>query len=119
MRGRRRPNTFHGELPDDIQPGDYWRQLWSNGSPRVVDHPSNLTGGCWSVVPPIGGLDDWMLGNLELHTVREEGDGTISVRPGDGGSNSILITSRRAGGERRWHGFIECGEWLPLPDCSP
>jgi hypothetical protein len=119
MKGRRRPDTFHGDLPPDIQPGDYWKQLWSSGLPRTVNHPLNLTGGCWSVVPPIGTADDWMLGNLEMHTVREEEDGTISVRPGDGSSNSILITSRRADGERRWHGFIEHGEWMPLSDCTP
>jgi hypothetical protein len=117
--GRRRPDTFYGDLPDDIRPGNYWKQLWSSGAPRTVSNPTNLTGECWSVVPPVGGVEDWMLGNLELHTVREHEDGAISVRPGDGSSNSILITGRYSGGERRWHGFIEHGVWQPLPDCTP
>lgn len=52
--------------------------------------------------------DGWMIGNLELHTVREHEDGTISVRPGDGSSNSILISGSRG---RKWHGYIEHGIW--------
>lgn len=106
--GRRRPDASDSELPDDIQPGDYWRVLGADGRPKTVTSPGNLTGGVWHVVPPIGGPDDWMLGRLELHTVREHEDGTISVRPGDGSSNSILVSDGRG---RSWHGYIEHGEW--------
>ncbi len=48
------------------------------------------------------------IGNLTKHTIREEDDGTISVRPGDGSSNSILITGAHG---RTWHGYIERGVW--------
>lgn len=108
MIGRRREDHPIGELPDDIRPGDYWLVLGTDGQPMRVDHPGNLTGGCWHVVAPIGGADDWMLGRLEHHTVREHEDGTISVRPGDGSSNSILI---RGSHGRQWHGYIERGVW--------
>jgi hypothetical protein len=40
--------------------------------------------------------------------VREHEDGTISVRPGDGSSNSILITGHDG---EQYHGYIECGVW--------
>jgi hypothetical protein len=40
--------------------------------------------------------------------VREEDDGTISVRPGDGSSNSILLSGAFG---KTWHGYIEHGEW--------
>lgn len=113
--GRRRPDARPGELPDDVRPGDYWRLLGDNRQPLRSSHLQNLTGEVWHVVPPLGGTEDWMLGRLELHTVREHEDGTISVRPGDGSSNSILVEN---GGGLRWHGFIEHGEWLPLTDCS-
>jgi hypothetical protein len=46
---------------------------------------------------------------LSIHTVREEDDGTISVRPGDGSSNSILIKYRAE--PTWWHGYIEHGVW--------
>ena len=46
------------------------------------------------------------LANLMAHTVREHTDGTISVLPGDGSSNSILVT-RRPG--ETWHGYVRDG----------
>lgn len=119
MIGRRRPDTPHDSLPDDIQPGDYWKVIdKSNGMPARSDAPSNLTGEVWYVAAPTGRnlnadkpdlSERWyLLANLTQHTVREHEDGTISVRPGDGSSNSILVTRRP---EERWHGYIEHGEW--------
>lgn len=60
------------------------------------------------MVAPAGEGDGYMAGRLEHHTVREEDDGTISVRPNDGSSNSIQITG---GQGREWHGYIEHGVW--------
>ena len=116
MQGRRRRDTLRGELPDDgilvppeaeIRAGDYWKVLNAGtGEPAVSLEPSNLTGTVWMVVAPLG--DGYGLGTLSKHTVREHEDGTISVRPGDGSSNSILI-SRPSG--LSWHGFLEHGVW--------
>lgn len=106
MQGRRLPdvdvhegatNVFHR-----MQPGDYV---------KVLKYPpplstSNLTGDVWYAMTP-NGLD----ANLAAHTVREEDDGSISVKPGDGSSNSILVTG--APGES-WHGYIKRGLWWSL-----
>jgi hypothetical protein len=122
--GRRLPDCPVNVFPipfDDLQPGDYWRcqhpdgshlldvranpddrRFW--GSPDDPRFDGNLTGGVWGVVDPLGHF-----GMLSIHTVREEDDGTISVRPGDGSSNSILI--RRRDDEPAWHGYIEHGVW--------
>lgn len=116
--GRRLPDTMFGELPvllDDFQPGDYWKYLsrtregesmsaseWSSGR---HEFPSNLTQTVWGYYSPDGNG----MGTLVSHTVREHDDGTASVRPGDGSSNSILHTG---GAQRKtWHGYIEHGEW--------
>ena len=108
MNGRRLPDTRRGDLPDEsIVAGDYWKVLdRETGFPLLSDAPGNLTGTVWMVAAPLG--DGYGLGTLAKHTVREEEDGTISVRPGDGSSNSIFI-SRPSG--LSWHGFIERGEW--------
>jgi hypothetical protein len=104
VKGRRLPDLPMNKLHDDRQPGDYWRVTTEDGTPiEIVDTPSNLTGGEWYVVTPNG-----LLGHLMLHTVREEDDGTISVRPDDGSTNSILVTQRE---DERWHGYIEHGVW--------
>jgi hypothetical protein len=104
MQGRRLPDTPFGDLPDDIQPGDFWRYLnRATGVPMLVTKPTNLTDGVWGFCSPIGGI-----GTLMSHTVREHEDGTITVAPGDGSSNSILFTE---GGGRTWHGYIERGLW--------
>lgn len=112
MIGRRRPDTPLDSLPDDIKAGDYWKILnVGDGLPRVSEgspENGNLTGTCWYVVAPVGDADGYALGRLEVHTVREHEDGTISVRPGDGSSNSILITGAH---DYRWHGYIEHGVW--------
>lgn len=116
MKGRRLPDTEFGELPqtlDEMQPGDYWKYLNDDGMPmsaaeyrgRSDGAESNLTDTVWGYWSPDGNG----MGTLALHTVREHDDGTISVRPGDGSSNSILHT----GGAQRqiWHGYIEHGVW--------
>jgi hypothetical protein len=96
-------------LPDDIRRGDYWKVIErSSGDPAQLDEPGNLTGGEWMVVAPIGDGDGYSIGRLTRHTVREHDDGTISVRPGDGSSNSILITGSHG---RQYHGYIERGVW--------
>ena len=109
MKGRRRPDTRRGDLPDDIQAGDYWRVLTRDtGEPvTVINAPTNLTGTVWMVAAPMPS-GSFGVGNLTNHTVREEDDGTISVRPGDGSSNSILI--KGANGQE-YHGYIEHGVW--------
>jgi hypothetical protein len=75
------------------------------GQPAHSDSPSNLTGTVWEIVAPDTGFG---VATLFHHTVREEEDGTISVRPGDGSSNSILVTGAH---DTEWHGYIEHGEW--------
>jgi hypothetical protein len=109
VNGRRREDTYRGMLPDDVERGDYWKVLErGTGTPaQLDDEPGNLTGTEWMVVAPIG-EDGFAIGRLTRHTVREHDDGTISVRPGDGSSNSILITGSHG---RQYHGYIEHGVW--------
>lgn len=103
LKGRRREDLPLDRFHDDIQPGDYWKI-----SNRTSENSQNLTGTCWYVAAPMGDVEGYALGRLENHTVREEEDGTISVRPGDGSSNSILITGHN---NYSWHGYIEHGVW--------
>lgn len=106
MEGRRREDVPLGDLPDDPQPGDYWKYLdRGTGEPMHVEEEGNLTGTVWGIRVPQTGLS---IGTLTKHTVREEEDGTISVRPGDGSSNSILVSGPNA---ESWHGYIERGVW--------
>ena len=108
--GRRHPDTKEGDLPADLQPGDYWKILDADGTPKTSTAPSNLTGTCWHVAVPLGvGAEAYSLGNLIQHTVREHEDGTISVLPGDGSSNSILVRRRN----ESWHGYIRRGVFEP------
>lgn len=110
--GRRLPDTKRGDFPlpyDALQAGDIWKVLdRSSGEPIVVtDQPSNLTGCGWfCILEAANGVK--MFANLTAHTVREHDDGTISVRPGDGSSNSILV--RRLPDES-WHGYVEHNVW--------
>jgi hypothetical protein len=97
MTGRRRPDTPRGELPDDIRAGDFWKVGENSESPTGVE---------WMVVSPVE--KGYGIGRLVHHTVREHEDGTISVRPGDGSSNSILIIGA---GPTSWHGYIDHGVW--------
>ena len=107
VKGRRRPDLKYGLLHDNIQAGDYWKILGDDGLPRISLDPGNLTKTCWHVVVPLG--KGYGLGRLVKHTVREHDDGTISVRPGDGSSNSILVSKGQGGPS--WHGYIEHGEF--------
>jgi hypothetical protein len=114
MRGRRREDVEFGSLPEDVQPGDIWRYVNRDGAfvsaaklyPRE-DMSGNLTDGVWGYASPDGNG----IGTLALHTVREHDDGTVSVLPGDGSSNSIL----HSGGptDQTWHGYIRHGVWEP------
>lgn len=104
----RLPDTPHGELPDGFRVGDYWKILErGTGEPRRVTWPDKLTDECWHVVVPMGDAEGFGIANLERHTVREHEDGTISVRPNDGSTNSILLIGAKGA---RWHGYIEHGE---------
>jgi hypothetical protein len=108
MQGRRREDTREGDLPagEEIRPGDYWKILDADGTEKRSTSTSNLAGTCWHIAVPLGrGEDAFSLGNLINHTVREHEDGTVSVRPGDGSSNSILVSRR---GES-WHGYVHRG----------
>lgn len=107
MQGRRRKDMVQGAFPDDMQAGDYWKVLNKDGTPAESEEPSNLTGTVWYVVAPKPDGDGFMIGNLTKHTVREHDDGTITVAPSDGSSNSILISR----GEISWHGYIDRGRW--------
>lgn len=122
MQGTRLPDSPIGQLPmplDDIPNGGYWKVLTRDSSrPLNVKehqedrrwwgddsrHDQNLTGGVWGVITP-----DGRYGMLSIHTVREHEDGTISVLPGDGSSNSILVSGGPEGGQ--WHGYIYAGVW--------
>ena len=107
--GARLPDTPLDRLPDGIVRGAYWKVLdRESGEPLRSDEPGNLTGTVWMVVAPLGDADGYGIGRLTKHTVREHEDGTISVRPGDGSSNSILI---QKGNGQEYHGFIEHGVW--------
>jgi hypothetical protein len=106
-------NEFQGQRlrdarEDDVkignfQVGAYWKVLDQDDKPKIVHHGGKLTEECWRVVVPLG--EGYAIGNLDFHTVREHEDGTISVRPGDGSSNSILVSR----GGTSWHGYIEHG----------
>lgn len=131
MIGRHLPDAEIGSFPiayDDLQPGDYWFVTVREKHPEyprrlnVRDHPDdrswwgdgptdprfdqNLTGLVLGIITP-----DRRYGMLSIHTVREEDDGTVSVRPNDGSSNSILVHGGPEPGQ--WHGFIEHGDWRP------
>lgn len=112
MKGRHRRDTVHGSLPRGIRRGDYWREINEDGQPCHSPDPENLTHEIWWVAAPNPTSQNgkgFMLGRLTQHTVRfHPEDNTISVRPGDGSSNSILISGAREGS---WHGYIEHGEW--------
>jgi len=103
MEGRRLPDASISELPNGLMPGDYWKVSDYNLGNFYLT--SNLTRTVWGFYSPDGNG----CGYLIAHTVREEDDGTISVRPGDGSSNSILHSGGADG--KIWHGYIEHGIW--------
>jgi len=104
IQGRRLPDhDFKGatNIPP-MEPGDFIKMLNHPGETPA----SNLTGDTWYGMSPNG-----LLANLDAHTVREEDDGSISVKPGDGSSNSILVSQ---GEGKSWHGYITRGLWWSL-----
>lgn len=115
IKGRRLPDRPLGEFPmdyDDLQPGDCWK-IMSREDPAIPLTPEDLghdraggnpTGTVWGIITPNG-----MYAMLSIHTVREhEEDGTISIRPGDGSSNSVLV---KGGQDKEWHGYVEHNVW--------
>lgn len=112
--GRRLPDTRFGDLPlpslDEIQPGDIWKYLNGDGTTVSAaelyedhDMSGNLTDCVWGFWSPDGNG----MGTLSMHTVREHEDGTVSIRPGDGSSNSVLHGDDR----KTWHGYVEHNVW--------
>lgn len=93
-RGEDRPLDVLNNLDD--------RRYW--GAPDAPHWSGNLTGHVYGVVTP-----DGRYGMLSIHTVREHEDDTITVAPGDGSSNSILISGGSVPGQ--WHGYIDHGVW--------
>lgn len=84
--GRRLPDVEQGQLPerdgpDDSYRGAYWRD----------------SAGVWWCGVPKAGMG---IGNLQLHTITEHEDGTITAHP------SLLVS---AGNGRQWHGYLERG----------
>lgn len=107
LTGRRLPDGRADVDYDEIRPGDYWKALGDDGSALRSTHPGNLTGGVWWIAAPMPD-GSFGLGRLEAHTVRENEDGTISIRAGDGSSNSILL---RGPNGQTYHGYIDHGVW--------
>lgn len=110
----KRTDQIQGQRLPDV---DYLDQYKTRADPpgafrKVTGFPesfaayeSNLTGTVWVIQTPNG-----LHGLLAAHTVREEDDGSITVAPGDGSSNSILVTNR----VESWHGYITRGLWWEL-----
>lgn len=113
MVGRRLVDMPLDTLPEDVRPGDFWKLLRLDGTPWISDEPGNLTRTSWMICAPNGSL-----GTLRKHTVREHDDGMITVAPGDGSTNSILIsgTSHGPGAQAvaEWHGYIDHGRWYTV-----
>lgn len=132
LRGRRLPDAPIGEFPldyNEMQPGDYWFATVRRDHPEyprrlnVKDHPedqrwwgeeqidprfkSNLTGLVLGAFTP---LMQYVM--LSIHTVRENEDDTVTVAPGDGSSNSILVHASTD--KPQWHGYIDNGEWYSV-----
>jgi hypothetical protein len=107
IQGKRLPDQPLGSEQDKAQPGDFWKWCLEDGSTFDLDPwpVTNLTGSYWGGITPNG-----LRMNLLSHTVREEDDGSITVKPGDGSSNSILVSD----GEESWHGYITNGLWWSL-----
>jgi hypothetical protein len=78
-----------GNRQPDQKPGDQFG--WKPGDYGRID-------GKWWIRPPRGSM-----GLLDLHTVTEHEDGTITVSP------SILLESMD--GNVLWHGYLERGVW--------
>lgn len=99
----------NGETPEDARPGDYWLVTNDEGELLQVNSPGNLTKLRMNFIPP---QDEPGSGYATLgkHTIRVEADGTCSVRPNDGSSNSIACTTQFG----YWHGYLYHGYWTPV-----
>lgn len=105
LQGRRRESPEPGELVPNLEHGDYWREhrvLWTE---IAEADPTNLTHTAWGYY-----LEGFGVGYMAHHTVREHEDGTISVLPNDGSSNSILC--RKSPDTEFFHGYIRRGVWV-------
>lgn len=110
----KRTDEIQGQRLPDL---DYMENFSMRQDPpgtfrKIVNFPpaavgdTNLTKELWFVITPNG-----LVGNLGNHTVREEDDGSITVAPNDGSSNSILVSG---GQGKSWHGYITRGLWWSL-----
>lgn len=105
IQGERLPTlTVYEQHKASHDPPGSFRELTDDAGLYPIP-ASNLTGKVWAVVTPNG-----LIGLLAAHTVREEDDGSITVKPGDGSSNSILVSD----GTESWHGYITRGLWWSL-----
>lgn len=98
MKGTRIPD---GEFP--AKRGEYSKFIVEKDGTEYV---------MWFMKSPIGG-PSFQIGPKPIgggHEVEENEDGTITVQPQPGNSNSILI---RWGSqvEKSWHGYIYKGVW--------
>jgi hypothetical protein len=109
LQGRRRLDLEADGAVDrelaSLQHGDYWRVLKGRYVEIAEAEPSNLEHTAWGYY-----LEGFGVGFLAKHTVREHEDGTISVLPNDGSSNSILC--RKRADEEFFHGYIRRGVWV-------
>lgn len=102
MQGRRRED---GTPPYELEPGDYTKMHTTNSA-------ETESWEVWFVRTPDGSASFYLANehdrdrNGRCHHVEEHEDGTISVLPQPGNSNSIM-----APGEK-WHGFLRRGEWV-------
>jgi hypothetical protein len=93
----RRVDSYEEFFDASIEEGVYWKV--------TVDGVT-----CWQIRPP-GCDDNGLLGPqppASGHDVDEHDDGTITVEPKPGNSNSILCPLCR------WHGYIERGVWVQV-----
>lgn len=98
----------------DLKPGEYSKHICTSG-----DDPTTYV--CWLVYPPLP-PGPVMIGpnpHFGGWDVDEHEDGTISLQPKPGNSNSLLVHSRVwAKGQPNertdpgWHGYINHGEWV-------
>lgn len=102
LQGRNRGKIPFGKWPEDLQNGDYWLITQDDGELIESPEPGNLTKLIMGMKSPNG-----CYAQLTKHTVRINDDDTLSVLPGDGSSNSILVS---CGGDS-WHGYLYNGVW--------
>lgn len=89
-------------LPNNMQPWDYWHL--GDDPDLGQEFPKPLYGVCLPKHKD-GSSPGYRVATLSLHTIREHDDGTISIIPGDGSSNSVLLP------DCDFHGYIDHGVW--------